>query len=363
MSGIMVETDRLSKRFGDTLALDDVTVEIATGEFFALLGPSGCGKTTLLRTVAGLVQPDGGSVRVDGQRMDGVAANRRPTNMVFQNYAIFPHLDVARNVGFGLRKLRLSKAEQDRRVADALNMVNLDGYQARDARTLSGGQRQRVALARALVLRPKVLLLDEPMSALDRQLRIQMQGELRNLQRAVGITFVLVTHDQQEALSLSNRVAVMFDGAIAQVGGPQEIYRTPVSRKVAEFIGSMNFLDARLLSEEGQNLRLEVQGFGQVSVPKPATGHANPQRCFSVGIRPETLSLHGGTCSGSEHCAQGRINDVKFLGDKITYDIEFANGTGSISVAHSNSDPPAALAAGSPVVVELRPESVRIFPD
>ena len=363
MSGIMVETDRLSKRFGDTLALDEVTIEIATGEFFALLGPSGCGKTTLLRTVAGLVQPDGGSVRIDGYRMDGVAANRRPTNMVFQNYAIFPHLDVARNVGFGLRKLRLSKAEQDRRVADALNIVNLDGYQARDARTLSGGQRQRVALARALVLRPKVLLLDEPMSALDRQLRIQMQGELRNLQRAVGITFVLVTHDQQEALSLSNRVAVMFDGAIAQVGGPQEIYRTPVSRKVAEFIGSMNFLDARLLSEDGQNLRLEVQGFGQVSVPKPARGRAHLQHRLSVGIRPEALSLHGGTCCGSGHSAQGQISDVKFLGDKIAYDINLANGAGSISAAISSSDPPADLAAGSPVVVKLRPESVRLFPD
>lgn len=363
MSTTIVETDRLRKRFGNTLALDDVTIEIAAGEFFALLGPSGCGKTTLLKTVAGLIQPDGGSVRIDGQRMDGVAANKRPTNMVFQNYAIFPHLNVARNVGFGLRRLRLDKAEQDRRIGDALKMVSLDGYQAREAHTLSGGQRQRVALARALVLRPKVLLLDEPMSALDRQLRIQMQGELRNLQRAVGITFVLVTHDQHEALSLSNRVAVMFDGAIVQVGEPQKIYRTPVSRKVAEFIGSMNFLDARLLSEDSRSLRLEVQGFGQISLPKSAKGDARLQRHLTIGIRPEMLVLDKNGYRGSERCAQGHISDVKFLGEKIAYDIEFENGEGSISTALSNSDPSAGLAVGAPVVVTLRPEAVRLFPD
>ena len=290
MSAIIVETERLRKRFGNILALDDVTVEIEAGEFFALLGPSGCGKTTLLKTVAGLIQPDGGSVRIDGQRMDGVSADKRPTNMVFQNYAIFPHLNVGRNVGFGLRRLRLGKAEQDRRIGDALKMVGLDGYQAREADTLSGGQRQRVALARALVLRPKVLLLDEPMSALDRQLRLQMQVELRNLQRAVGITFLLVTHDQQEALSMSNRVAVMFDGAIAQIGDPQQIYRMPTSRRVAEFIGSMNFLNARLLSEDSRSLRLEVQGFGQVSVPKSAKGDVCLQRRLAIGIMLYSIS-------------------------------------------------------------------------
>ena len=362
MSAIIVETERLRKRFGSTLALDDVTVEIEAGEFFTLLGPSGCGKTTLLKTVAGLIQPDGGSVRIDGQRMDGVSADKRPTNMVFQNYAIFPHLNVGRNVGFGLRSLRLDKAEQDRRIGDALKMVGLDGYQAREAHTLSGGQRQRVALARALVLRPKVLLLDEPMSALDRQLRLQMQGELRNLQRAVGITFLLVTHDQQEALSMSNRVAVMFDGAIAQIGDPQQIYRMPTSRRVAEFIGSMNFLDARLLSEDSRSLRLEVQGFGQVSVPKSATGDVCLQRRLAIGIRPEMLALHGDGHRGSEHCAQGRIGDVKFLGEKIVYDIEFENGDGSIGAAHSNSDASSCFAVGARVVVALKPEATRLFP-
>ena len=362
MSAIIVETERLRKRFGNILALDDVTVEIEAGEFFALLGPSGCGKTTLLKTVAGLIQPDGGSVRIDGQRMDGVSADKRPTNMVFQNYAIFPHLNVGRNVGFGLRRLRLGKAEQDRRIGDALKMVGLDGYQTREADTLSGGQRQRVALARALVLRPKVLLLDEPMSALDRQLRLQMQVELRNLQRAVGITFLLVTHDQQEALSMSNRVAVMFDGAIAQIGDPQQIYRMPTSRRVAEFIGSMNFLNARLLSEDSRSLRLEVQGFGQVSVPKSAKGDVCLQRRLAIGIRHETLALHGDGHRGSEHCAQGRISNVKFLGEKIVYDIEFENGDGSISAAHSNSDASSCFAVGAPVVVALKPEAARLFP-
>ena len=363
MSAIIVETDRLRKQFGGTLALDDVSIEIAAGEFFALLGPSGCGKTTLLKTIAGLIRPDGGSVRIDGRRMDDIAANKRPTNMVFQNYAIFPHLNVARNVGFGLRRLRLGRAEQDRRIGDALEMVGLDGYRTREAHTLSGGQRQRVALARALVLRPKVLLLDEPMSALDKQLRLQMQGELRNLQRAVGITFLLVTHDQQEALSLSNRVAVMFDGAVAQVGDPQQIYRTPISRKVAEFIGSMNFLNARLLSDDSRGLRLEVQGFGQVSVPKSAKGDARVQQRLSIGIRPEMLALREADRDGSKHCAQGRIRDVKFLGERIVYEIEFENGEGSISAALSNSDPSSGLAVGAPVFLTLKPEAVRLFPD
>ena len=241
-------------------------------------------------------------------------------------------------------------------------MVGLDGYRTREAHTLSGGQRQRVALARALVLRPKVLLLDEPMSALDRQLRLQMQGELRNLQRAVGITFLLVTHDQQEALSLSNRVAVMFDGAVAQVGDPQQIYRMPISRKVAEFIGSMNFLDARLLSDDSRGLRLEVQGFGQVSVPKSAKGDARVQQRLSIGIRPEMLALREADRDGSEHCAQGRIKDVKFLGERIVYEIEFENGEGSISAALSNSDPSSGLAVGAPVFLTLKPEAVRLFP-
>ena len=363
MTGPIVKTERLTKRFGNTLALDGVAIEIAAGEFFALLGPSGCGKTTLLRTVAGLAQPDSGSVWIDGRQMDGVAANRRPTNMVFQNYAIFPHLDVAKNVGFGLRRLRLGKTEQDRRVGDALNMVDLDGFQAREVRTLSGGQRQRVALARALVLKPKVLLLDEPMSALDRQLRIQMQGELRNLQRAVGITFVLVTHDQQEALSLSNRVAVMFDGAIAQIGDPQEIYRMPVSRRVAEFIGAMNFLNARLLSEDRQKLRLDVQGFGQVSVPKSAKGDAAFSARLAVGVRPETLALHKGGNRMPEPCVQGQVSDVEFLGEKIAYKIGLANGAGSISASLSSSDPSAGLTVGTPVAVILNPEAVRLFPN
>ena len=208
MNDPIIRIRNVSKVFGNVRALSDVSAAVLPGEFFSLLGPSGCGKTTLLRMIAGFENPDSGSITIDGSDMAGVAANRRPTNMVFQSYAIFPHMTVAGNVGFGLRRKRLGKAETERLVAEALEMVSLGGFGKRDAHKLSGGQKQRVALARALVLRPKVLLLDEPLSALDRKLREQMQSELRQLQRAVGITFILVTHDQEEALTMSDRVAI-----------------------------------------------------------------------------------------------------------------------------------------------------------
>ena len=207
----IIEIDRVTRKFGSFTALDEVSVQIREGEFFSLLGPSGCGKTTLLRQIAGFDDPTSGAIRIDGQAMVGVPANRRPTNMVFQNYAIFPHLTVAQNVAYGLRRLHLGKAERERRVQEALAQVDMAHLGARRSNEISGGQRQRVALARALIMRPKVLLLDEPLSALDKKLREQMQVELRHLQRQVGITFILVTHDQEEALTMSDRIAVMLD--------------------------------------------------------------------------------------------------------------------------------------------------------
>jgi len=223
----LISLQNIQKHYGEYHALRGINLEIGEGEFFSLLGPSGCGKTTLLRTIAGFEDIDSGSVMLAGKDMMGVPANKRPTNMVFQSYAIFPHLTVAENVAFGLRKSPLSKAEKAEAAEAALNMVGLSGYGNRAAHALSGGQRQRVALARALVLKPKVLLLDEPLSALDRKMREQMQVELIKLQREVGITFILVTHDQEEALVMSDRIAVMFEGEIAQCDDPEVLYRRP----------------------------------------------------------------------------------------------------------------------------------------
>ena len=235
----IIELRDVVKTFGTVKALNGINANIREGEFFSLLGPSGCGKTTLLRMIAGFEDPSGGEILIDGKSMRGIPANRRPTNMVFQSYAIFPHLSVAENVAYGLKRKKLPKTEVAEEVNKALSMVDLSGYGGRAAHELSGGQRQRVALARALVMRPKVVLLDEPLSALDKKLREQMQVELRQLQQSIGITFILVTHDQEEALIMSDRIAVMFEGNIAQIDSPEGLYRHPVSKRVASFISSM----------------------------------------------------------------------------------------------------------------------------
>ncbi|MDP6951714.1 MAG: ABC transporter ATP-binding protein, partial [Alphaproteobacteria bacterium] len=237
----------ISKRFGEHFAVADVDLSVADGELFALLGPSACGKTTLLRLVAGLEEPDSGTIHVGGEEMVGVAANRRPVNMVFQSYALFPHMSVADNVAYGLRVAGMARNETAARVAEALSLVRLDGLENRRPDTLSGGQRQRVALARALVKRPQVLLLDEPLSALDAKLRDEMGQELVRLQKALGIAFVLVTHDQDEALSMADRVAVMNHGRICQVATPADLYEKPESRFVAEFLGAANILEANAI--------------------------------------------------------------------------------------------------------------------
>ncbi len=226
-----IRIENLSKRFGATLAVDRVTLAIGRGEFFSLLGPSGCGKTTLLRMVGGFTLPDAGTITLDGEDLTALPPNKRATNMVFQSYAIFPHLNVRDNIAYGLRNERLSAAERERRVAEALAMIKLETYGERRAHQLSGGERQRVALARALVKRPKVLLLDEPLGALDKRLREAMQIELRQIQRDVGITFIFVTHDQEEALSMSDRIAVMENGRVLQVADPKTLYEQPNSRR------------------------------------------------------------------------------------------------------------------------------------
>jgi spermidine/putrescine transport system ATP-binding protein len=319
----MIEFKDVHKYYGDYHALRGITATIRAGEFFSLLGPSGCGKTTLLRTIAGFEGISSGAVMIDGKNMEGVPANTRPTNMVFQSYAIFPHLTVAQNVGFGLRKDPRSAADKAIAVAEALEMVGLKGYGNRSAHALSGGQRQRVALARALILKPKVLLLDEPLSALDKKMREQMQMELIKLQRQVGITFILVTHDQEEALVMSDRIAVMFEGEIAQLADPETLYRRPASRKVADFIGTMNFLPARILSEVDDKAEVDAAGFGRFTMDiegqmtgKPSDGGP------TVGFRPETLTIlfEGQTATDRESMAT--VEEVVYYGDMTYYDIK-----------------------------------------
>ncbi|HUB27712.1 MAG TPA: ABC transporter ATP-binding protein [Tepidisphaeraceae bacterium] len=238
-----IEIRSVSKRFGDCLAVDAVTLSIGRGEFFSLLGPSGCGKTTLLRMLAGFAHPDQGSIQIDQREMSGVPPHKRPVNLVFQHYALFPHLTVAANVAFGLRYQNVDRSRRRQRVTEALELVRLPGLENRRPDQLSGGQRQRVALARALVLRPRVLLLDEPLGALDQKLRKEMQVELKNLQRQLDITFVFVTHDQEEALTMSDRVAVMNGGRVEQAGAAPVVFERPATKFVAEFLGAGNFFD------------------------------------------------------------------------------------------------------------------------
>ncbi|MFZ5708527.1 MAG: ABC transporter ATP-binding protein [Pseudomonadota bacterium] len=318
----MIEIRDVHKYYGTYHALRGIDVTIRAGEFFSLLGPSGCGKTTLLRTLAGFEDISSGVIMIDRKNMEGVSANVRPTNMVFQSYAIFPHLTVAQNVGFGLRRDPRSGAEKQKAVDEALEMMGLRGFGARAAHALSGGQRQRVALARALILKPKVLLLDEPLSALDKKMRETMQEELIKLQRQVGITFILVTHDQEEALVMSDRIAVMFEGRIAQLDEPETLYRRPKTRAVAEFIGVMNFLPARVLSEDGRHLEVEIGGMGACRIGTDQVPGAAGGDGVSVGFRPETLTILYDGQAATDRETQGTISEVVYFGDMTYYDVK-----------------------------------------
>jgi putative spermidine/putrescine transport system ATP-binding protein/spermidine/putrescine transport system ATP-binding protein len=287
---IAVRLDGVAKRFGATTALDAVTLQVRRGELMTLLGPSGCGKTTLLNLVAGFLVPDSGEIAIDGRRVTDLPTYRREIGIMFQSYALFPHMSVAANVGYGLRMRRTPKPEIADRVAAALALVKLEGLEDRRPRQLSGGQQQRVALARALVIRPKVLLLDEPFSALDRNLRAAMQVELKDIQRKLGVTTIFVTHDQSEALSLSDRIAVMSEGRIRQLGTPDEIYRAPLDRFVAAFVGDVNVLQACLEHIDGASA---VVALGPVRVPVPTRTlqGATPGETVELFVRPEGLRV------------------------------------------------------------------------
>jgi spermidine/putrescine transport system ATP-binding protein len=357
----IIELDRVEKHYGPVAALAGVSGEIRSGEFFSLLGPSGCGKTTLLRMIAGFDDPTRGAIKIDGKPMAGVPANHRPTNMVFQSYAIFPHLNVAENVSYGLKRQRLGKAETARMVDEALSMVDLAGYNDRASHALSGGQRQRVALARALVMRPKVLLLDEPLSALDKKLREQMQVELRHLQRHVGITFILVTHDQEEALTMSDRIAVMFEGKIAQLASPQELYQRPVSRRVASFIGVMNFLDARVTGEQSGRLSLDVTSLGTVDVMSDQAPGGIGGGKISVGIRPEMLTILFDETDQSDREIEGVVVDTNYFGDMTYYDVRLPGSDAPATISMRNTAGRRILREGMKARVGWSPKSLVVL--
>ena len=317
----LLEIRGVSKKFGDFIAVNNVDLDIYQGELFCLLGGSGCGKTTLLRMLAGFEKPSSGQILIDGQDMSEVPPYKRPTNMMFQNYALFPHMTVEKNIAFGLEQDGISKAEISDKIDSILKLVELQDYKKRRPQQLSGGQRQRVALARALVKQPKLLLLDEPLSALDKKLREQTQFELINIQDKVGVTFVVVTHDQEEAMTLSTRIAVMDRGRFIQTGTPTEIYEYPRDRFVADFIGSANILDAKVVSNlEGT---IEVSTYlGKFSFK--SNSNISEGSDLFVGLRPEKISISK-AASKSKNTI-GYIDDIGYFGDYSIYKVRLDEG-------------------------------------
>lgn len=353
----IIELQGIEKRFGKFTAVSNLDLDLREGEFFSLLGPSGCGKTTALRMIAGFQEPTAGRVIIDGQDMAGIPANARPTNMVFQSYAIFPHLNVGNNVAYGLRNRGIAKSEIDARVTEALEMVELGGLQARGATELSGGQRQRVALARALVMRPKVLLLDEPLSALDKKLREQMQFEMRHLQQELGITFVMVTHDQYEAMTMSDRIGVMFEGRLVQVDAPPVLYAKPCNREIASFIGEMNFLPAQVNGEKGDGLTISTPCFGTMEIEKNPNV-AQTGRDIEIGIRPEQLEIATEEPDGYDGTVKGRIRDVAFYGENVHYHVQVEGVERPISASVPNYFHTVDHRPGDPVWLGVQSASV-----
>lgn len=333
----LVSIQGVTKDFGGVLAVDGIDLDIRRGEFFSLLGGSGCGKTTLLRMLGGFETPTSGRIMIDGQDMADVPAYRRPVNMMFQSYALFPHMSVAQNVAFGLEQEKVARSERDDRVAEALAMVQLGDFGRRKPHQLSGGQRQRVALARALVKRPKLLLLDEPLAALDKKLREKTQFELANIQVRVGITFIMVTHDQEEAMTLSDRLAVMNAGRIVQVGTPGDIYEFPANRMVGEFIGTINVFEGQVDAADG-TVRC-------AALPCPIALEerlpAGDGSAVAIGIRPEKMRIRKAvpdepTTVPENNFLSGRVEDIAYLGDLSIFHVRLADGR-IVQVSRTNT--------------------------
>ncbi|MEE8366632.1 MAG: ABC transporter ATP-binding protein [Gammaproteobacteria bacterium] len=366
---IDIEFRGVTKRFDDIVAVDDVSLAVKRGSFFSFLGPSGCGKTTSLRLIAGFDQPTQGDVFIGGNSVVGIPSHKRPVNMVFQQYALFPHMDVAENIGYGLRQRNPKPAKQEiiKRVDETLEMVRLSGFGKRRVWELSGGQQQRVALARALINRPTCLLLDEPLAALDRKLRREMQIELQTLQREVGITFILVTHDQEEALSMSDRVCIMLEGRIIQSGSPRELYDEPVNRYVADFVGKTNFFNGEVVDVSNSGVTVKSES-GQIFVgtqPKGAPLLAKGSKA-SAAVRPEMISITA--ADEINNCTNitihGRVMNRIFLGEHSEYLIA-TKGYGDVLVLSPKSIESVnkSFAPGDDVSISWSPEAVLVLGD
>jgi len=350
-----VRIEGVSHRYGAVAALEDVSLDIADGEFVTLLGPSGCGKTTLLRIVAGFERPSAGRVLLAGEDVTGRPAHKRATNMVFQRPTLFPHLDVFANVAFGLQVAGVGKADQRARVREALELVRLEGYERRRSHELSGGQMQRIALARALVNRPKVLLLDEPLSALDLKIRLDMEVELRRVHRETGATFVYVTHDQREAMALSDRIAVMNAGRIEQIGAPTDVYRRPTSVFAAQFVGDANVLPVDVVEAGDEESTVQLGDTRhQVRCPRPQPGPA------WLVLRPEAVEMRAGTPDETPGTLRGIVRDVAFRGTGFGCRIELPALGAQVKAEGRGATPP--FDVDDEVGIDWRPESCWLLP-
>ena len=364
-TGEVIRIDGAVKFFGTpeggrVFALDRVDLAIRNNEFLTLLGPSGCGKTTLLRSIAGFEDLNGGTIELDGRPLGEVPPHRRPFNTVFQSYALFPHLSVEDNVGYGLDVARVARGERDQRVADSLAMVGLSGLGRRKPRQLSGGQQQRVALARAIVNRPRLLLLDEPLSALDRQLRQSMQIELKTLQHTLGITFLYVTHDQEEALVMSDRIAVMSKGTIQQIDTPGTIYHRPANRFVAGFVGVSNILSGRIVSSDGRGSTVQTaSGIDVLAMP----GGAPAGGPVSVLIRPEKMEVRPEGSSDDRPWLPATIQQVVFVGSELHVHAALSDGTKIVALDRRAGAGTESWSQEQPVQLHYRPSSLHVMPD
>jgi putrescine transport system ATP-binding protein len=357
----LLRIDAVVKRFGGLRAVDRLSLDIKAGEFFALLGPSGCGKTTLLRMLAGFETPDEGRIWLDGKDIAPVLPHERPVNMMFQSYALFPHLNVRDNIAFGLKRARMPRAEINTRVAEMMALVKLEGLEKRKPDQLSGGQRQRVALARSLARRPQVLLLDEPLAALDKKLRESTQLELMELQRRLGMTFIIVTHDQEEAMTMADRIGVMDSGRLEQVATPRELYEAPRSRWIAEFVGDINIFEGQIESREAGRLVVSTKDAGTIVVAEPLQPMTKPIAC--VAIRPEKVKLsRRGPASDADHThsinrLEGIVADVSYLGGLTVYKVKLDSGAVlRSSMANTTRLDVDAYSAGQRVVAWFAPD-------
>ena len=356
-----VSIRNVKKHFGDFVALSDITLDITDNEFFTLLGPSGCGKTTLLRMIAGFESTTAGEIWLYGDEIESLPPNQRPVNTVFQSYALFPHMNVAQNIGFGLKMLGWPERELKARVDEMVQTVKLQEFVHRKPAQLSGGQQQRVALARAIAPKPKVLLLDEPLSALDLKLRQQMRAELKSLQRETGITFIFVTHDQEEALTMSDRIAVMSSGELQQTGTPVEVYEKPVNRFVADFIGETNLLGATVTSVTGDTVQCALAS-GEIIVAETDSSNNMPAAGTEglVSLRPERLTIHTDATS-NPNTIKGTLTGTTYTGTDTQYEVQLKDGTSIAIRLQNNADRNSGLTPGQSVELSAADESARFL--